>query len=687
LAALLAMNGHSTSKRRDAVFLEVLSDHGAISYRVGAPEPRITSLHPQLQTTVPGLAVEPIDPPTLSINRSWQAWQSSSLRGRRLRQGGHKVRAVSTCHLGCDRCWPAHWSKDPLHDQQLALVGRGQRGQDGQGDGVRLVGGEAVRAGNASSSAVWPRPIRLAQGPSVELGFDGLRPLLMNQRRLPWRWGVVINSAELLGLSGFPLGDTGHLPVPRVRSRLLPTPRSIGRKGYILGEASYPGSGEHRVVALPVADSLKHLHILGATGSGKSTVTLHAITQAMQAGRSVVVIEPKDLVDDVLARIPVNRLDDVVVVDPASNGPIVGFNPLVQPGVPGELIVDQVLSVFKGLFGEAIGPRTQDILTAGLLTLVAQPIDSGARTLVALPLLFTDAAFRARALKQVRDPLGLAPFWAWWDSLSPAEQSSVLAAPMNKIRAFLVRAPLRRTVGQANPKFDLREIFTRRPIVLFNLRRGVLGPETANLLGSLALSMVWQATLGRATVPHDRRHPVLLVADEFQEFTHLSQDFGDVLVQARSLGLGLMLAHQFMGQITDRTLRAAVLSNARSRLVFTVGPEDAAQLVRTDRRLQPEDLTGLGAYQAYAQILTGNETQNYVSLRTLPAPEPTSDPVAVRARSAERWGTPAGEIDQQLERLVGLHDHGKTTRTRTPSGEFGVKKRRPSSGIPPEDRL
>jgi hypothetical protein len=238
----------------------------------------------------------------------------------------------------------------------------------------------------------------------------------------------------------------------------------------------------------------------------------------------------------------------------------------------------------------------------------------------------------------------------------------------------LVRAPLRRTIGQAKPKFDLRELFTKRRIVLFNLREGSLGRESANLLASLAMSMIWQTAQGRAAVAPERRHPVLLVADEFQDFTHLGQDFGDILVQARGLGLGLVLSHQHLAQLSSRELKAAVTNNARSRLVFSTGHDDAVQLVKTDSRLSPEDITSLGSFEAYASLLTGNETQPFASLRTLPPPAVVIDADSVRHHSAQRWGVQPSDIDRELEQLIGTD--ARTGQKGDGVIAFGVRQRR-----------
>ena len=683
LAALLAMSGSSTPFWADSLIWEVVGATGGIIHRLRIPEARSANLHRQLHTALPGLFIETIEEvPELSCSRAWRAWQSSKNRSLNTDQAEVIAHGMLTALASVvrDETLALQWLLGPVRRPSavankttgtyqgnlLAALGKAalKAPEDLDSDAVHalrvkqaLPGWKAVlRIGVSAQTAARERQllgglasaVRVAQGPGVQLGFDGIRPSLINRRRRPLRWRVTINVAELVGLSGLPLGDVGQLPVARITSRQLPAPRSLSRHGHVIGISTYDGG--KRPVAISIEDGLRHFHLIGATGSGKSTVILNCIVQDMEAGRSVLLIEPQgDLVKEVLARVPTDRLDDVVVIDPTSDRPV-GLNPLSQPGVPGELIADQLLAVFKGLWADSWGPRTQDILTAGLLTLVSRPGSS----LISLPLLFTDASFRRELLSQgAPDPLGIGPFWSWWDALSVSEQTAALAAPMNKLRQFLVRARLRRTVGQPSPLFDIRELFTRRRIVLFDLRKGLMGPEASNLLGSLAVSMVWQAALGRVAVTTQRRHPVFAYVDEFQDYIHLPQDFSDVLAQARKLALGITLSHQNLAQITNQTLKSAVLTNSRSRLLFSTGDEDATLFTKNDARLNPEDVVGLGSYEAYASLLSRNQSQPYASINTLPPPPAINDPDEIRERSARVWGRPAGEIDAALEALIG----------------------------------
>jgi hypothetical protein len=424
-------------------------------------------------------------------------------------------------------------------------------------------------------------------------------------------------------------------------------------------------------VAIGVKDALSHSHLIGVTGSGKSTVILNWIIQDLQAGRALLLVEPKgDLVRDVLARVPDHRVSDIVVIDPADIAPV-GLNPLAHRGIASEVTVDLILAIFKGLFGDAIGPRTQDLLTAGIMTLATQSNLS----LVALPRLFTDSHFRARLVQGIEDRLALDPFFAWYDNLSATEQSSVLAPLMNKLRVLLLRPSLRRVIGQPTPRFDLRQVFTEHRVVLVNAATGTLGGEAASLLGSIVVSLFWQATLERNRIAPERRHPVFLYVDEVQQYLHLPTDLADVLATARSMGVGLVAAHQSLSQLTSSSMRAALLANARSRLVMTTSHDDAVVLTKGDRRLDPEDVTSLGRFEAYASLLSRNEPQPYTSIRTLPAPPAIRDPEEVRDRSRRAWGIPAGEIDAALDDMVGNDPR------RPSSGQvvtdLGVRRRRP----------
>ncbi len=515
--------------------------------------------------------------------------------------------------------------------------------------GWRVVGRVAVKAKTKSRERQLVRQVvgalRSAEAPGISFWVRPTSASRVIEARVPrWRMPLRLNASELATISTWPSGLTSELPVAMIGSRLMAPSAAIQRSGRIIGKATFPG--RERTLALSPIDSLRHLHALGPTGTGKSTLLLNLITQDMAAGRAVVVIEPKgDLIADVLKRIPPERIGDVVLLDPADTERPVGLNPLALGGRSPELAADQLLGLFHSLYAAHWGPRTHDILGASLLTLARLP----GMTLSALPLLLTDAGFRRRVVLGVVDPIGLEPFWAAFEAWSETERAAAIAPVMNKLRPLLLRPEMRAIVGQTRQSFDLRRVFTERKILLVDLSKGLLGPETSALLGSLIVSQLWQAILGRAAIAPERRHPVFVYVDEFQDYMHLPLDFADALAQARGLGSSFHLAHQYMHQL-DPAMRSAVLANAQSRVAFRLPSEDA-RLIAAGSVLAPEDFQSLGAFQCYMQLVAKAAVQPWCSASTLPPGKPISDPGVVRVASRSAYGVDRAEIEADLHEL------------------------------------
>jgi hypothetical protein len=413
--------------------------------------------------------------------------------------------------------------------------------------------------------------------------------------------------------------------------------------GRVVAQATFPG-GE-RPLALSVTDSLRHLHVIGPTGSGKSTLLLGLIAQDMAAGRGVVVLDPSgDLVSEVLDRVPPARTQDVVVLDPTDDERPVGLNLLTGAADSPELVVDQVVGIFHQLYRAFWGPRTDDILRAALLTLVVEP----GMTVCEVPLLLTDAGFRRRLVGRVDEPVALGPFWGWYEGLSDAERAQAIGPVMNKLRAFLLRRRLRNVLGQASPRLDLDRALAEQKILLVPLSKGLLGDEAAALMGSLVVARLWQAVQRRAEVAPDERVATFAFIDEFQDYLHLPTSLADVLAQARSLGLGLMLAHQHLRQL-PADVREAVLANARSRVIFQVAAGDAKVLARElAPHLGAVDLQGLGPYEVVVTLSVGARVAPPVTAVSYPPPPSSGQRAAARRQSRERYGVDRAAVESAI---------------------------------------
>lgn len=495
----------------------------------------------------------------------------------------------------------------------------------------RLLGAYFVL--NAPGSCLAVRPV-----PS---GWSARRLL---HRSVPLlTWPILCNAAELACLLGWPVGDVQVPGLSLGGCRQLAPSALIPEHGRVIGRATYPGSD--RLLALSPRDRLQHLWVLGPTGSGKSTLLLNLITQDMAAGTGVVLLDPMgDLTEQCLDRVPPERVGDVIVLDATDDDRPVGLNPLGSVGRDADLVTDQVVGIFRHLYAAFWGPRSDDVLRGAIGTLVRQPEPY---TLCEVPRLLTDADWRRRLVGALDDPIGLEAFWGWYEALSQGERTAAIGPVLNKLRALIVRRRIRQVIGQAEG-LDLAQVLAEGKLLFVPLRKGVLGDETAALLGALVLARLWQATQGRAGLPASARPPVMAYLDEFQDYLALPTSVATVLAQSRGLGVGLTLAHQHLGQL-PREVRAAVLANARSKVVFQVAADDARTLAREFAPyLEPPDLQGLGPYEVALQLVSDGQVAPPATGVTLPPPPTTGQAQAVREHSHRTFGMAAAVVEAAI---------------------------------------
>ena len=496
--------------------------------------------------------------------------------------------------------------------------------------------------------------LRLVEGPGVRLRARTEHPAKLDSVRRPWRAGLELGAGEIVAMAGWPVGE-GALPAtPSAHPRVLPLPSAREtQRAFATGVADQAGER----LGISIGDALYHTVLLGPTGAGKSTALAHLALADIHAGRGVLLIDPKtDLVADILARIPEQRRDDVVVIDPTSSRPV-GINPLARAqtacGASPELVADTVLATLKGVFAESWGVRVEQVLAAALVTLARTP---GA-TLVDLPLVLTNTAYRQRLIAASgADPLGTGRFWAAYEALSEAQRQQWVGPVLTRLQPFLIRPHLRATLGQAAPSFDLGEVFTRRRIVLVSLNKGVLGAESARLLGSLLVGQLWPLILARAAVEPSRRHVVSVFIDEVQDYLSLPGSLADALAQARSLGAAFHLAHQYRGQL-PAALKAGIDANARNKIIFSLSAADAAELARQAIGLEAADFQLLPRFGVYARTMHHGRESPWCQATTLPPTPPTQDALALRAASQARYGQDTAQTEAALLARLGQNNN------------------------------
>ena len=288
------------------------------------------------------------------------------------------------------------------------------------------------------------------------------------------------------------------------------------------------------------------------------------------------------------------------------------LNPLA--GVPQgkrALAVAGMVETFRKLWSDDWGPRLEHLLRNVIWTLLEAPVS----TLADIPPLLTDRKFRERRVWHLENE-EVRAFWKGeFQGYSPAFRAVVTAPLLNKVGAFLSDPMLRRILTGKKSSFNLREIMDQGRVLLVSLPKGQIGEGPAALLGSLLVSSLSLAALSRAEVPEDERRPFFIYLDEFHTFTTLS--LATMLAELRKYRVGLVLAHQYLGQLKP-AVRDAVLGNVGTLISFRVGAQDALLIARELAPVfEPEDLVNLPNYHIYLRLLIDGEPSRPFSARTL----------------------------------------------------------------------
>ena len=378
-------------------------------------------------------------------------------------------------------------------------------------------------------------------------------------------------------------------------------------------------AGRH--LQLPEQARLRHLYVIGQTGTGKSTLLHHLIAEDLAAGRGVALFDPHgDLAQAVVGSIPTNRAHHLVYLCPSDLERPIGFNPLadIEPDKRA-LAAEGIVSAFRHVWPDSWGPRLEHILGHALRALIANP----GMTLLAVPRLLSDDRFRKRILKSVTDPIDR-QFWDLeFDAYDDRFRTEAIAPILNKVGKVLATPALRNIIAQPKSSIDLRRMMDDGRILIVNLSKGMLGEGPSHLLGALLISALTTTALSRADIPTDQRRPFFLYADEFQTYTTTS--FAVILAEARKYGLALTLAHQYLAQLPDE-LQSAVLGNVGSLVALRVGAEDnhlvLQQLDLRDTEAPHYHPVGLPNFTAHARVLLADKPSYHYHMKLPPPPSP-----------------------------------------------------------------
>ncbi|QDT91477.1 AAA-like domain protein [Gimesia algae] len=466
------------------------------------------------------------------------------------------------------------------------------------------------------------------------------------------RRGFLLSDEELATMWHLPTSSVRDVSLQSTHSRRLEPPVELPLKKREsgvseLGRVAFQEREER--FGMRTEDRFRHLFIVGKTGNGKSTVLQNAILSDMRAGEGLAVVDPHgDLAEAVLASVPSQRTNDVILIDPSDIGYPVGFNPLdVDPAMV-DVACDGVVSTFRKVFGTGTHtPRLEDILWNTVLALML----AGDSTILDMLRMFEfDDSFRRQILARIDDPV----VRNWWMTTFPKLRSlkgeDPFASVENKLRQLLTNSVIRNMVSQPQSRINFQAAMDSGKIIILNLSKGKLGERTSSFLGSLFVTQLQLATMTRATIPEQERRPFYLYVDEFQNVA--TSSFSAFLSEARKYKIGLCLATQFLDQVDPETLQA-VFGNVGSLLVFAVGPNDATLLAeQLTGHITAADLIALPKYRACVRLMIDGMSRPAFTMETIKLKEiaDSNRATIVRAQSRRQYAQPLEAVQTRIQK-------------------------------------
>ncbi|MBF6570861.1 MAG: type IV secretion system DNA-binding domain-containing protein [Candidatus Binataceae bacterium] len=454
--------------------------------------------------------------------------------------------------------------------------------------------------------------------------------------RTSYRTGMLLSAAELANLVHIPDASLRHAALKREHIATSAAPSEAKGHTIILG------TNEHRGVVEQVTISeearLEHMHVIGASGTGKSTFLLNLICQDIYLGHGIGVLDPHgDLVDEILARIPKERNGDVIVFDPSDEEWPVGFNVLAAGSdIEKNLLAADLVGIVERL-STSWGDTMTTVLGNAVAAFLEHP-EGG--TLLDLRRFLIDERFRSAFLTGVNDD-AIRFFWEHEYALIGTRSVGPI---LTRLDTFLRSRTIRNIVSQKNARLNFAATLAEGKIFLAKLSQGLIGEANAALLGSLLVTKFHQLALARQQSPKSARRPFYLYLDEFQHF--VTPSMASLLTEGRKYGIGLVLAHQSLAQLDLSPRVESAMLSAYARVAFRTSDSDARKLADGFASFDASTLQRLRRGQALVRFGSAASDCNLSTALPEAVDENTADRrrTDVIAHSRQRYATPRAEI-------------------------------------------
>lgn len=468
----------------------------------------------------------------------------------------------------------------------------------------------------------------------------------------------LLNSEELASIFHLPLSNTETPNILWLDAKSAPAPASTPTEGILLGYNVY--RGQRKEVRMLRADRRRHTYIIGKSGVGKSVFIHNMAIQDIINGEGVCVIDPHgDLIQDILERMPAHRVEDVVLFSPADQERPLALNLLeYDPNYPEQksFVINEMIGIFDKLYDLKAtgGPMFEQYIRNAMLLIMDDP--STGSTLMEIPKVLADENFRRMKLGRCRNKT-VVDFWVKEAEKAGGEAALANIVPYitSKLTSFISNDMMRPIIAQQKSAFNIRELMDQQKILLVDLPKGIVGETNAYLLGMIIVGKILMAALSRTNMPAEQRKDFYLYIDEFQNFT--TDSIAQILSEARKYALNLIIAHQYIGQLTknnDSTIKEAVFGNVGTMVSFKIGSEDAEFMLKEFSPVFNEyDLINIDKGIAYIKLLINNSASRPFSIQSSwPILGTKREGVAEQVRSISRlkYGRSLNLIEAEIAR-------------------------------------
>ncbi len=445
----------------------------------------------------------------------------------------------------------------------------------------------------------------------------------------------LLTTKEISNFFHFPKNPKIETSLLTVKSRKLALPVGVPSFDYTLAQngeilpKNFPqdvnivGISDYRSITVPIGiydeDRLRHMYVVGKTGTGKSKFLLNLMINDIKQGKGIWVIDPHgDAIEEIMTHIPESRKDDVIIFDPTDSEYPFCMNPLdIQANESKQILAKWFIDIFKKFFWANRNPKLEHVLRMIFLALLDKPRS----TLFDIIRALTDKDFRYDMINAIQDDV-VRNFrtneFAWW---SQQFNTEAIMPILNKVGQLLSIDIIKNIFASPENKLDLRKVMDESKILLIKLPKGKLQEEIMGFLGAMFVTKLFQTAMGRQSVEKNERTPFFLYVDEFQNFA--TDTFNEILSEARKYGLSLSVAHQYIKQIPEN-ISDSLFGNVGTLVSFRISSEDAEYM---KQHFQPflngYDLGNLNMREFYCKLLVKGQVKDPFSLKACWTPDVT----------------------------------------------------------------